>query len=312
MHFTRLETNRRVLRPRPGGLALAAFLGVMAVDPSPVAAQKRCDWHGPKSRGETTYKQCVDYASMHGTTTNLPSNVSRISQDGISFCPASFNATAGAADIVYMMDNSGSMELGESSSGFDTPPGDPFGVRDRVIRRAMRQHRATADTATAGFISFFGLRSNQDYRTVPEIENNKTQRPLVIGRTSAQGEANLNTVLRKVWKHNPNEALLAKAAAPAKLSKTALTYWSESLTLARDWFRPESGFVKTKTHAIVMVSDGAIGDWRVVQALVPLLPPVYGPLMRSPPVTAAVLDQTSSIGIVNFRSMMVRPSDYGA
>lgn len=256
-------------------LAFAASLAAALSAPS-AGADKRCDWHGPKTRGETSYKQCVDYAALHGKSLDLPSNVSRISHDGISFCANTFKGTAGAADIIYMMDNSGSMEKGENSGGFNTPPGDPFGVRDRVIRRAMRQQRATADTSTAAFISFFGLGGNQDYTVEPEIETEKLQRPLDISRINPQGEANLNTILRKVWKHNPNEALLPKLSAEAKAAKKALTFWSESLKMARGFLAPESGYAKTKNHAIILVSDGAIGDWKDVEALVPTLPPVYG------------------------------------
>jgi hypothetical protein len=258
---------------RNAGWALAAILLTGA---SAAEAQKRCDWHGPRSRGETSYKQCVDYAALNGKTLDLPSNVSRISHDGISFCANTFTAKGGAADIIYLMDNSGSMESGESSGGFNTPPGDPFGVRDRVIRRAMRQHRASVDTGTAGFISFFGLSSNQNYVTTPEIETNKLQRPLEIGLLHPQGEQNLTTLTRKVWKHNSSEALLPKVSAEAKAAKTALTFWSESLLLARAWLKPESAFVKTQNHAIILLSDGAIGDWKEVEALAPTLPPVYG------------------------------------
>lgn len=270
----RYETPSRKA-PRAPGLALAAAavaFGCLSVEAGP----KRCDWHGPKTRGETSYKQCVDYAALDGKSLDLPANVSRISHDGVSFCSGAFNGKVGAADIVYLMDNSGSMEKGENSGGFNTPPGDPFGVRDRVIRRAIRQQRATADTATAGFLSFFGLGGNQDYTVELEIEEIKTQRPIDISRANPSGEANLNTVLRKVWKHNPNEALLPKVSAEAKVAKKALTFWSETLLRARGWFAPESGFVKTKNHAIVLLSDGAIGDWKEVQGLAATLPPVYG------------------------------------
>lgn len=271
MASKQIETGFRL--HRNAGRALASLLLTLA---TAAEAQKRCDWHGPRTRGETSYKQCVDYATLNGKTQEIPANVTRISQDGISFCANTFRVQAGAADIIYLMDNSGSMESGENAGGFNTPPGDPFGVRDRVIRRAMRQHRASVDTGTAGFISFFGLANNQNFVTTPEIETHKLQRPLDIGLLHPQGEQNLTTLTRKVWKHNANEALLPKVSAEAKAAKQALTYWSESLMLARAWLKPESSFVKTKNHAIILLSDGAIGDWREVETLAPTLPPVYG------------------------------------
>ena len=172
MYSSRSETVLpSASRPISGMSLLGTAVFLLASGPaSPaLAASKRCDWHGPKTQGETSYKQCVDYAALDETTLNLPSNATRISRDGISFCPNAINGSAGAADIVYMMDNSGSMERGENGGDFNTPPGDPFGIRDRVIRSAMRQQRATADTSTAGFISFIGLGSKQDQDTTPAV-----------------------------------------------------------------------------------------------------------------------------------------------
>ena len=52
-------------------LALAAMvMGVFLKTPASAAA-KRCDWHGPKSTGETTYKKCVDYV---GNFARFPRN----------------------------------------------------------------------------------------------------------------------------------------------------------------------------------------------------------------------------------------------
>lgn len=264
------STALRVAR-RP---ILALLLGALA--PAGIAADQRCDWHGPKSGGESQWSQCFDYAALSGKTMNLPSNVTRIAHDGVTFCSDAFKTTPGAADIIYMMDNSGSMEQGENSGGFNSSPGDPYGIRDRVIRKAMRQQQISADTATAGFISFIGLGTNVDYTKVPELETRKLQPPLDISRGNPQGTANLNTLLSKVYKRIPSEALLPKVSAPAPLAKKAITFWSEALEQALAYLNPDMGYTLTKNHAIILVSDGAIGDWNEVQAMAPRLPPVYG------------------------------------
>ncbi len=74
------------------------------------AAAKRCDWHGPKSKGESTYKKCVDFSALNGTTMQVPGNVTRIGVDGISLCePTTGQTGTGNADIVFIYDNSLSM-----------------------------------------------------------------------------------------------------------------------------------------------------------------------------------------------------------
>jgi hypothetical protein len=271
--------DRRLTRAMKPATAMAAI--ALCLAPA-WAGPKRCDWHGPKTTGEATYKQCIDYGALQGKTLNIPSNVTRISQDGISFCKNAVSAQSSLnADIVYMMDNSGSMEKGDVVDGVKSNPGDPHGIRDRVIRRAMRQQRSITDTSTAGFLSFVGLSAGVTPTPARVLgpEQEKIQHPLDISRTSdPQGLANLQTLLSKVWKHNPNEANLPKTAAT---QKTALTYWRDPLTLARDWFDPDSGFVKTENHAIILVSDGAISDWNEVLNLLDpknkvQMPPVYG------------------------------------
>ena len=256
-------------------VAVAALAILLASSPVAAAdAVKRCDWHAPKAPGESSYKRCLDYKAMNGTTLTLPGNVTRISRDGISFCEGVVVQDTGEADIIYLMDNSGSMESGETAGGFRTPPGDPFGVRDKMIRRGMRQERATAKLGTAGFISFIGIDPVSGlHKDILGKELAKIQHPLDISRSFPQGQANLDILLKKVWKHNPNEVNLPKVA---KSNGIRLTYWTEPLNLAIEWLKPDSGFMKTKNRALILVSDGAIGDWDNVSKMIKDLPPVYG------------------------------------
>src|SRR6185436_15523087 len=77
------ETPDRRSHLVPNLALAAAAIGVLAG--TPVSAAKRCDWHGPRSSGESTYNKCVDYAAMQGKSVVLYENATRISQDGISF-----------------------------------------------------------------------------------------------------------------------------------------------------------------------------------------------------------------------------------
>jgi hypothetical protein len=260
----------------------AAVTGALLQAPV-FAGPKRCDWHGPRAAsGESSFNKCIDYGGMQGKTVELPSNVTRISQDGISFCENAINTgTTLDADIVYMMDNSGSMKDGDVVNGVKTSPGDPNGIRDQVIRRAMRQQRGSTNVTTAGFLSFVGLGGKVD-PSVEKIlgpEAAKLQHPIDISRVGDPNETNLKTLLHKVWKYAPSEAANAKVAVSAR---TALTYWTDALTLAVNWLSPDSNYAKTSNRAIILVSDGAISDMNQVLALVGshksngTMPPVFG------------------------------------
>lgn len=59
----------------------------------------------------STVRQCLDVASLKGKSYVIPSNVTRIDASGFSLCESSVNQ-GGLADIVYVMDQSGSMAIG--------------------------------------------------------------------------------------------------------------------------------------------------------------------------------------------------------
>lgn len=264
--------------PRTGSIPCLTLLagmlaGALDATPSPAPADLVCQWQGRWLDSAGKAVGCLGPGDS--LTVYMPSNTATIAREGIALCKEVWNPTPKAVNAVFLMDNSGSMEKGENSGGFNTPPGDPYGVRDRVIRSALRQLHFMGGQVAAGFVSFFGLGGNQDYTVEPEIETGKLQSLLDIGRTHPVGEANLHTLLRKVWKYNPNEALLPKVSATAKESKRALTYWSESLIQARN-FLPPGETVKSGLFAFILISDGAIGDWKDVEKLIPDLPPVHG------------------------------------
>lgn len=288
-----------VLRP------LFAFILAAAVHADP-GGDVTCRWRGRLAVAPGDRDQCLEPMAGVGPSRTLPSNATTVARDGITICRSVWNPTPKPVDAVFLMDNSGSMEKGENSGGFNTPPGDPFGIRDRGIRLAIRQLRNSGGQVTAGFLSFFGLGGNQDYTVEPEIETEKLQRPLDIGRGNPEGAANLERLIRKVWKHNPNEALLPKRASAGEASKIALTYWSESLGRAGSWFKPESGYVQSDRHGIVLVSDGAIGDWKEVQDMAKGLPPVHG-IHFGEMKTAAHLVELCSLTLGTFH--LVPPTD---
>lgn len=90
-------------------LLLAAVLAGAAQ-----AQSKRCDLEGKDTTttpGNAHFRKCLDLASLDGKSINIPSNVSRIDNDGLSLCTSS-DSSGGLVDIAYVYDNSGSMSVG--------------------------------------------------------------------------------------------------------------------------------------------------------------------------------------------------------
>ena len=65
-------------------------------------------------------KQCLDLDGLKGQTLTIPSNITRIDNQGFSLCTRSVT-TGGDADIVFIVDQSGSM--GVQVAAIDTFPG---------------------------------------------------------------------------------------------------------------------------------------------------------------------------------------------
>nr|MDQ3001575.1 hypothetical protein [Fibrobacterota bacterium] len=94
---------------------LAAFTAIALLAAGNLHAQPataECSLRGADTlliTGVTT-KKCLDVAALNGTSTIIPSNVTRIDNNGFSLCESS-EQSGGQADIVYVMDQSGSMGL---------------------------------------------------------------------------------------------------------------------------------------------------------------------------------------------------------
>lgn len=260
------------------GMALVAFAALGTLSTS-VQAAKRCDWHGQKAfAGETVYRKCLDLSKTDGQTITVPKNVSRVAQDGFSFCPNAFKTEVGReADIVYLLDNSGSMWQGDNDSRFNSCAGDPFLQRGKVLSQAIQLQSQLAPRTGAGFIPF---------RHDDIIQTNRVVTPKEIGNASASAATNLQTLRTAITESiddatpdDPTDRCaedrdqLLKSAA---LSKAAATYWSNALERTIGWMEDDAIFSNSKNRAIVLISDGAISDWPAVRAMAPNLPPVYG------------------------------------
>ncbi|HLP40190.1 MAG TPA: vWA domain-containing protein, partial [Fibrobacteria bacterium] len=107
---------------RPGTLHAMLTLVLLGVG-SAWPQARRCDLVGRDTVvSGVGYKRCLDLSALDGDTLIIPSNVTRIDNDGLSLCKSSVQS-GGNADIIYVYDNSGSMRSSYAwinSSGTDT------------------------------------------------------------------------------------------------------------------------------------------------------------------------------------------------
>ncbi len=230
---------------------------------------KRCDLRLNSTPDPGANSACLDLidsaAGGNGAFISTAGNVTRIAHDSLRFCKNAFQVTTkGAADIVFIMDNTGSMQYGDPH--FCSTAGDPTFYRDDVIKRGMERERDTASSATAGFISFKGPDTSgvQKTRLQPLLNISKS--------TDPQGTINLATLESKIIADSGR-----KVADTCNRNTGINTDWYPSFNIALGWFN-DTSLSKTHNQAIVLISDGAVSDFAKVEALAMAgkIPPVYG------------------------------------
>ncbi len=275
--FQRVFTRRVQI----AGLVLCG-LGVF-----PAFAAKRCDWHAQNAYfGETAFRKCLDLAALDGKSLDMPKNVSRLAQDGLSICQNAFKTeNAGEADILYLLDNSGSMWTGENSAKdmngneYNSCAGDPFQRRGNVVIQGMRLQSQLASHSSAGFLPFMAGSDG--------LQDRYVSAPLDISSATPQGLARLETLTKKVSdavadagqnqsKTDPCANIRGELMKTAATERKQATYWAQALRKAIDWRKNDPIYKAAKKPAIILISDGAIVDWEDVKKLIPDLPPVYG------------------------------------
>ena len=249
--------SRRLPRVR----AVLFAMGMLAAALPSSAQTRRCDLVSRDTViAGTSFKRCLDLDALNGTTITVPSNVTRIDNDGLSLCRSS-SRIGGEADIAFVLDQSGSMEAKfawVSSDGRDTTyyfstrgcqsssttgtvlvpflnisvpklnsrtgcyenSGDPFSQRVNAYRRSVEYMDSISDGSTAGYIGFAG--SVTDQQSLLQLNSN----------------ANLNTLR--------NAAVVRHGFG---------TNYTQSLSLAKSWLNNTS-MRKTSKQAVIFISDG--------------------------------------------------------
>jgi hypothetical protein len=132
------------------------------------AQTKRCDLVGRDttiSGNPAAFKHCLDLTALNGKTVNVPLNVTRIDNDGLSLCKGSVQS-GGDVDIVYAYDNSGSMKANLAYVNTSTHDTTYYESDVNCSNKARRSDSAT-------FYSWNSAGTAQDVvRKVPRLASN--------------------------------------------------------------------------------------------------------------------------------------------
>ncbi len=121
-----------------GNVALSVMF--LALAPYSTFTQVRCDL---ESALQGSTKQCLDVAALNGQTIQVPSNTTRIDNDGLSICAPSVTGAVQPVDVVFAVDISGSMRSN-----------DPDFFAPEAVETSIQQLYDLSPASTAGYIGF--------------------------------------------------------------------------------------------------------------------------------------------------------------
>ncbi len=285
---------------------------------SSMAQTSECSLRGADTLISTgvTYKKCLDLSALDTKTVVIPANVKRIDNTGFALCESS-ESQGGNADIVYVMDQSGSMgikyvwvspdqkdtlflqDIGGSCNiqgsdigafGSMTIPNDA-GVR--TIPKINPAKTPTNCTSTSGDpytqrgIAFKGAIDFQALRAPNSSAGFIAFTGSIVGQVQPLKLNSTSNISKVKAGINPNANGSTNYAAPLDLSKR----WLLNTT-----------FTSNTTKAVIFLSDGrptedTAGIAKVLSATYPAqpgtMPPVYGIFMGQPTVDTTRLADLS-------------------
>ncbi|MBW8889725.1 MAG: chitobiase/beta-hexosaminidase C-terminal domain-containing protein [Fibrobacteres bacterium] len=266
------------------------------------AQTKRCDLVGRDttvSGNPASFKRCLDLSSLDGKTVNVPLNVTRIDNDGLSLCKGAVQA-GGDADIVYVYDNSGSMRAG--SAYINSGTGDTTYYYD------------VCGTSAGDSISFYQWNDNgtsQVLRKIPHLSANggcsnisgdpynARARAFYLGIQDQAARAPQSTAGIMGFE-NGTEPVVRPRVLNSTANITAVqggintaftggTNYNPPLDSARKWLTT-STITSNPKKAIIFLSDGRPSDSPNFGSGTP---PIYGIFLGRPRSDTAVLSNMS-------------------
>ncbi len=283
-------------RPRIqwGNLAVTTLCLIGAIEAQ--AQTKRCDLVGRDTSitgNPTQFKRCIDLTSLNGSTITVPSNVTRIDNDGLSLCKGSVQS-GGDLDLVYIYDNSGSMS---STVGWVTPAGDDTifyendgGCTDKsLIGTITYQYWNAGGTATSAK-TVNRLNSNTGCANFSGDPYNARGRAYYLGVTDQAARApNSSAGIMSFTGGTGNEHIPRGLNTQANIDgirngissvASGGTNYGSPLTLAKTWLTSAT-YTHNPKKAMIFLSDGKPNDTAYTPQLA-TSPPIYGIFLGRP------------------------------
>jgi hypothetical protein len=192
----------------------------------------------------TTDQGCLNAADLDGMTIAVPSNVTRLGPDGLTLCSmesSNFKVPA----VLFVMDQSASMDSAYSRGGTTTPAGDPAHWRADLVRNAISYLYEI--TGGAGWFSYVEFADTVKSSLVPEHADcidgwNKTASSLI-----AEGFMDLNA---------ENAARWSSETGPVQNRCQTGTNYFAALDQAKRYIMDfDPGDIATNV-AVIFISDG--------------------------------------------------------
>lgn len=268
--------------------------------------------------GGVLTKQCLDPASLNGKSVQIPANVTRIDNTGFALCGSALQE-GGLADIVYVLDQSGSMQVGAAwispdktdtiylqntnctginrgdfggTYGNLTIPNET-GVRTIPIINPAKSVAGCPDNTAGDPFTQRGIAFKEAIQFQAERAPNSMAgymgfsggvldpvRPVTLN-----SDANINRLLNNIILH-----------------LNSGTNYTAPLDSAKRWLLSPTITTPTHSKAIIFLSDGRPSPsdqngLKVIDSLYAAqpgkMPPVYGILLSKPSSDTAILDSIS-------------------
>ena len=272
------------------------------------AQSKRCDLVGRDTTigsDPTTFKRCLDLAGLDGKSVSVPSNVTRIDNDGLSLCKGAVQL-GGNVDLVYVYDNSGSMKA--NLAYVNTATGDTTYYESDANCSNTARH---AQSATFASWNSAGTAQNV-VRTIPRLVSNAgcteysgdpintRGRAFYLGiKDQAQRAPNSSagilaftgTVDRLVRPKVLNsQARIDSILAGINAASGGGTSYGPPVDTAKTWLTTSS-ITSNPKKAIIFLSDGRPKDGFTTPPAG--TPPIYGIFLGRPRADTLILSKMS-------------------
>lgn len=288
------KTPARASGIRGGLFTAMVSLALLGLAHPAMGQAKRCDLVSKDTVvSGVSIKKCLDLDALNGTSMTVPSNVTRIDNDGLSLCRSSARI-GGDADIAFVLDQSGSMAVNRawvSADGKDTLYyfNDDGCSNDSTSGTVVIPQHSTAGYTVPRLVSRTGCRSASGdpfgQRAIAVRKSMDYMDSVSDGSTAGYvGFASGITAQQSLLQLN-SAANLTTLKNRVTIQNSGGTNYTVGLSRSKLWLN-DPAMRKTTKQAIIFISDGQptepststsnpLGPLSYLDTIKTNMPPVY-------------------------------------